>query len=317
MTVVLAVGVFALFEYKNKPQEIDVAKLLVSNASANGGDLTLSNKDTDKDGLLDWEEALWKTDINNPDTDGDGTPDGQEIKDGRDPAKAGPDDKIENYDNFQSSSQEVSHTETLAEQFLVAYSKLVQSGDLSEANKTKIISDLIKENISKEISFKIYTEKDIIVKKDSSVESLKNYGNELGLAILNNLPKKTSDEKYPVELIYLKKAVETKNPADIAKFDSLIKNYTKMIADILLIEIPESVQSKHLAVLNETGKMSATITSFKNAFVDPLKTLQGVSYYTENIKNLHSAFLDLHNFLKVNGVLYSKTEPGYIFANVN
>ena len=40
----------------------------------------LLNKDTDNDGLKDWEEILWKTDPNNPDTDGDKTTDGEEIK---------------------------------------------------------------------------------------------------------------------------------------------------------------------------------------------------------------------------------------------
>ena len=52
------------------------------------------DKDTDGDGLKDWEELLWKTDPNKMDTDGDGTPDGEEINLGRNPLKAGPNDKI-------------------------------------------------------------------------------------------------------------------------------------------------------------------------------------------------------------------------------
>lgn len=43
--------------------------------------------DTDKDGLMDWEEQLWKSDLSNPDTDGDGTMDGEEVRLGRDPVK--------------------------------------------------------------------------------------------------------------------------------------------------------------------------------------------------------------------------------------
>src|SRR3990167_6963602 len=52
-------------------------------------------KDGDSDGLKDWEEQLWKTDPYNPDTDGDGTGDGQEIKLGRNPVLAGPNDKFD------------------------------------------------------------------------------------------------------------------------------------------------------------------------------------------------------------------------------
>jgi len=45
------------------------------------------NRDSDKDGLKDWEEMIFHTDPHNPDTDGDGTPDGEEVRLGRDPLK--------------------------------------------------------------------------------------------------------------------------------------------------------------------------------------------------------------------------------------
>src|SRR3989338_908000 len=51
------------------------------------------SKDADNEGLKDWEEELWHTDALKPDTDGDGTSDGEEIKLGRNPLKAGPGDE--------------------------------------------------------------------------------------------------------------------------------------------------------------------------------------------------------------------------------
>lgn len=50
------------------------------------------SKDSDGDGLKDWEESVWRTDPRKADSDGDGTPDGEEVAQNRDPAKAGPDD---------------------------------------------------------------------------------------------------------------------------------------------------------------------------------------------------------------------------------
>lgn len=55
------------------------------------------NKDTDGDGLKDWEEDLYNTDIYNPDTDNDGFLDGEEINSGHNPAIKGPGDKIAFY----------------------------------------------------------------------------------------------------------------------------------------------------------------------------------------------------------------------------
>ncbi len=50
---------------------------------------TAVNLDSDKDGLLDTQEALYGTDKNNPDTDGDGFKDGDEVKNGYNPLGEG------------------------------------------------------------------------------------------------------------------------------------------------------------------------------------------------------------------------------------
>ncbi len=49
---------------------------------------TPSSADTDKDGLTDVEEDVYKTEINNPDSDADGSPDGQEVITLTDPLQA-------------------------------------------------------------------------------------------------------------------------------------------------------------------------------------------------------------------------------------
>jgi len=51
-------------------------------------------KDSDQDGLSDWQEVIFGTNLLNPDTDGDGYLDGIEYKLGFDPKKPGPADKI-------------------------------------------------------------------------------------------------------------------------------------------------------------------------------------------------------------------------------
>jgi hypothetical protein len=57
-------------------------------------------KDTDHDGLTDDQETYWGTDFRNPDSDGDGFKDGEEVLTGHNPAKAGPDDLLNNKQNL-------------------------------------------------------------------------------------------------------------------------------------------------------------------------------------------------------------------------
>lgn len=56
--------------------------------------ISIAQKDTDGDGIKDWEEVIINTDPKNPDTDGDGAPDGKEVDQGRSPVKAGPHDRV-------------------------------------------------------------------------------------------------------------------------------------------------------------------------------------------------------------------------------
>jgi hypothetical protein len=56
--------------------------------------------DTDGDGLCDLEESYWNTDFTDADTDKDGFKDGEEVLSGHDPAKAGPDDYLDEKRNL-------------------------------------------------------------------------------------------------------------------------------------------------------------------------------------------------------------------------
>lgn len=52
------------------------------------------DKDSDNDGLKDWQEELYKTDPYNPDTDGDGYLDGEEVNSGHNPLVKAPGDEV-------------------------------------------------------------------------------------------------------------------------------------------------------------------------------------------------------------------------------
>ena len=84
------IGVAAYFVIGKTQKETYVAP-----ETTNSVQSAVLAKDSDNDGLKDWEEQLWKTDPYNSDTDGDGTPDGLEIKQGRNPLVAGPNDKLD------------------------------------------------------------------------------------------------------------------------------------------------------------------------------------------------------------------------------
>lgn len=105
--------------------------------------------DTDGDALLDWEEALRRTDPANVDTDGDGTGDGAEVAAGRDPRVRGPNDS--NVDVASSTDASLSaeyeatrkigtHTDQFAQWFASNYFDLKADGGFSAADQAALVS---------------------------------------------------------------------------------------------------------------------------------------------------------------------------------
>ena len=143
-------GVFALksnrVSYVNE-KKVDLNKQLLF-ATTNLSD---SDEDTDNDGLKNWEETLWKTDKHNPDIDGDGTSDGDEIKAGRDPTRAGPDDALvgnasklivseNNYD-----PDNLNETDKFTQKFFTSYIYSRGSSPLTAASQEALVRELADE----------------------------------------------------------------------------------------------------------------------------------------------------------------------------
>jgi len=96
--LILIIGIFigGFLVLKSKTGKANIAQSLTElfGTNSQSSQTNEKNKDSDNDGLTDWQEEIYKTDPNNPDTDGDGYLDGEEVLSGYDPLKPGPDDKL-------------------------------------------------------------------------------------------------------------------------------------------------------------------------------------------------------------------------------
>jgi hypothetical protein len=114
-------------------------------------------KDSDNDGLKDWEEDLYKTDPNNPDTDGDGYLDGEEINSGHNPLFKGPGDKLSFYplplgDVYNITKKVINdeHIEKLLESYLLHKNEYLE--DHPEINNPDEFLALTEESTLEEMS---------------------------------------------------------------------------------------------------------------------------------------------------------------------
>ena len=297
--LIVILGAYYFGVYKGRPisyQKGGGSGLVTKNG---GGDNFLQG-DADKDGLKYWEEALWKTDPNNPDTDGDGTSDGQETKEGRDPTVSGPDDKLKSIpilgdsgaDTLSKSKIESSLTDAIARDLYANYSVLKQSGELTPENQAKI-NEALGTSVGQIIKPKSYVASDLNIASSETPASIKKYGNDAIVAIDNNLNANTKDEAVNL-LNYLDK----KNPADLKKVADSAESYKKMTLALVSVSVPPSAIEEHLSLVNGVNFFGRAILGMAQIEADPIVALASLNNYPQGAEKIVLAFRGAHFLLR-------------------
>ena len=268
----------------------------------------LVEKDSDGDGLKDWEEALWGTDANNQDTDSDGTSDGEEMRLGRNPKVKGPNDNLSDEEKKAApgTGEEISKTDAFGRGFFASVMTLKDSGQLTPENMQKL-SDSIVENFTTE-DVKSFSINDLKVSNDNSPAALKKYGNELGTVFEEYLKLKLPDE-----LLIVARAVSSGDQGELQKLDQIISANKKLIEKHLAMSVPQKASSVHLKLVNHYQTITAAIENMKRAISDPLTGTIAISRYKKELKPLNDTMTELKNFFINNKVIFEPDEPGKIF----
>lgn len=255
------------------------------------------NKDSDNDGLKDWEEAIYRTDPQKPDTDKDGAADGEEIRMGRDPIEPGPNDSISTStaltDNATSSANNL--TRRLAENLTkeVILPQLTStSAPIVDPNK------FAKETLRLPNELKPFVSKEIKISQDNSKKALTDY-----LALFDKTVadafKNTGNKS---ELVILSEALEKNDFSQMYKLDAFITAYAKLIGDLKKIYAPSDLKNFHLNYLNLALARQGAVEKIRVAGVDILKTIMGVNEYLATSEKFIVIYQDLQKILNKKGV---------------
>jgi hypothetical protein len=264
-----------------------------------------NSKDSDNDGLADWEETLWKTDPNNPDTDNDGTLDGEEVKLGRNPVKPGPDDKYSSQYAKSTSTTPVlgrmtedNETEKLTRDFISQYlaNKIISGESLDEASKENLVNSLFND-LDIEIPPNPYSLASIKVLSDNNQSSLKNYSDQF-LAIL----KKYNDPPPTMEVYYFQQMIQEKDETMVKELEKSVATYEGLKKDFLNLAAPPDLKNQHLQVVNSIALLKDITEKLKNYSTDPLGALIATQQYIIIGTDLGNVVKEISDYLKGKGV---------------
>ncbi len=314
LIIIIAAG-FLIFTPAKKQetakQELQINKLVISQEIA---------KDSDNDGLPDWEEALWRTNPNNPDTDKDGVPDGQEIKENRNPLLAGngKTDKIQSPNPEKSAvtaaTQEMQLPSTLTkafgQEFFSEYLRLKQGsdGELSEYDKAELVNSMMSGLNNFEIKTNDYLESDIKIAPTNDEKTIKEYGNNLALII-----KKYFDSLPETEMTIFARALQEEKKDELNKLEPIASAYRNTAKEIVALPTPSGFAKSHLKLANYFNNIAQEIGEMQRFFTDPMQATLTFRQYQTNAEEAYLVLLKLSTYFAENKVIFEENEPAEFF----
>lgn len=243
------------------------------------------NQDTDKDGLKDWEEAIYRTDPAKADTDGDGTKDGDEIAMNRDPLIKGPKDQM------ATSTDEIANspyllpnnlTGLLAEKFGVNVIVPKLSGSPRPLDLEGIANQITDETLSNTTQQDYFTEKDIKISGDNSEKALENYGK----AIIGAASVFSGITRSPLEIFA--GALARDDFSTLNKLDPYLSAYDKYLALLTATSTPSGLASFHLRYMNLVASQKDAVRKIRGAEKDIVAAIIGAQEFAANFNGIQS-----------------------------
>jgi hypothetical protein len=313
-SAVIVVGAYVLARGVESP---DVAQASTETALLQA----IATKDSDGDGLPDWEETLYGADPHNPDTFALGMTDGEAVAAGLIVPKAMSDipsatssPTVAGADGLPPAPAEGTLTAAFAKSFFTSYLAAKQDaggGALSESDM-KNVSNQAFGSLSSAVAIapNFKSGKDIKV-SGSGADAMKAFAVSAEAVLLKNTADAT---KTP--LGYLKSILEDNDTTAFPHLSSIAKAYRDSAAGLVALPVPEELAADNLALINALMRMGGIVNDFTRADSDPLATILALQQYTGVAQALGTAFINIGNTYSTAGISFHAGTPGASFVNL-
>lgn len=244
----------------------------------------LNNRDTDGDGVKDWEEALWGTDPTMKDTRGDGVGDFATIEKRR--------TLLATANASGGSTGTTTVTDVFAQQFFSSVASLKQSGGFTQENVDALAQSAVT---------------NLTVPADPTrykIENLKTVPSTTeNIAAFKAGIKKTSIglsiSTLGNEVTLLSKAInKPKNPQLEKQMQTISSTYALLAERSSRLPVPETMANAYLDLLNAYYGLSIATAGLSLVYSDPVQSVQALSLHKTQTTKLLDAIAKVSAYLK-------------------
>ncbi len=256
--------------FKNTEKYQGVSK---TNGLTAYGDLTIEdlvNRDTDQDGIVDWEEGLWETDPTKKETT-PGVPDSVAINKLK--VERGNNPETTNVGN--QGTEKLTQTDKFSRELFATVAAASQSGTIDQTTIDALSASLA-EHIQNSLPLKTYTPTDIKITSNESIQAIQQYRDAL-----TNIYTKYNKEK-EVSEIFEKLIADEENMSILKELDPIINQIEKIISELTKTAVPQSLSLLHLDLINTSQRLLENIRNIKLLENDAVIAMSAIIQYWEN-----------------------------------
>lgn len=289
--IVLAVLIFVIFFMSSSGESFSITGNK-NNTVLKVGNPTLPDliqRDTDGDGIPDWEEALWGTDPQKKITFND-TPDATYIENKK--------KELKMEGNVIADATKLTETEKFAREFFTSYSAMKSSGQIDNTAINNF-SNALGQKIVNPTLIDRYTETDIKISSIDDATSKQKYYQEIKTLFKNYQSTGLGDELDIVSKGLASNSVigATDSPDQYAKLSTIASAYRDFAQKAMGLSVPQSLAEYHLRIANSSNNTGISVSNLGKIASDPIVGLSGLSQYQKYSDDLVKAVADLEAFL--------------------
>ncbi len=285
----LAIIIFAIF-FASSNEENFITGYKKNNTALkieNQTIVDLVQKDSDGDGIADWEETLWGTDKNKKITFGD-TPDATYIENKKKELK------------IEQSVNEIKLTETekFAREFFTGYAALKSSGQV-DSDTINSFSNALGQKIVNPGLINRYLETDIKINNNDDSASKQKYYENIKKLFKSYQSVGIGDELEIVSSGLISNSANsiTNNTNQFGKLSIIANAYRDFAQKTIEMSVPQTLAEYHLRIANSSNNTGISVLNMGEIINDPIVGLSGLSQYQKYSDDLIKAVTDLETFL--------------------
>ena len=274
--------------------------------------VSYASKDTDSDGLPDWQEALYGTDPNNAHSVNASVTDGQAVAQGLVAPK---------FRNATSTPADASSIpgpdagpQTLTDQFgkelFGQYLKARGQGQPTSADVAAFVEQGVAQLKQNQVIPDTFNQGQIKV-SGTGPDALLSYAASAEAVFI-----KTNIDSDKTDLDYFSDAVNKGDTRALAKVKQFAQGDAASARGLMNISAPRELATSHLKLANALMRVSQSLTDMSLLSTDPLRAMLGMATYSDSVQQVAQAFSEMQAVYAAEHATPSVGVSGRDFYNV-